>query len=385
MKIVHIYGHSYGGNFVITQLKELKQLGHELLVICPSSGPFSDTLKTLDIKVQFIDFQGSKITDIPKILKSIIQIRQLIKTFKPQVVHYHLIKAIIIGRLSCVFLKSVKKFSQLGGPLTLEMTFFRWLDLATAMIDDTIICSSYNIESIYAKYRVSRNKCEVLHYAFPLQPFLSTCKEEARNAIRQEFNINENKNVIGMVAYMYDSNFRQFKDVGLKGHEVLISSAPEIIAQHKDTVFLIVGQDIDGGNKYLNKLKQRVKEVNLEEYFIFTGFRKDIPNVISAMDIVAVPSLSENCGGAVEPLMMKVPVVASNIGGLTDIVIEGKTGWLAEAANTNSLSDALNKALSTPQTSRNEMGEQGHQLVSGLFDPAVNGIKLVNIYASSFK
>lgn len=380
MKIIHIYGHSYGGNFVITQLKELKKQQHDLLVICPSSGPFSDTLKELSIDVEFIDFQGAKISDIPKVLSSVWKIRKTIKAFQAKVVHYHLIKAIIVGRLSCAFLKSVKTFSQLGGPLTLEMKVFRRLDLATAMFDDKIICSSYNIRDIYAKYRVSRHKCEVLHYAFPLDPFLSINKKEARKIIRTEFNIEESANVIGMVAYLYDSNFRQFKNVGLKGHETLIAAAKEIVNEQKNTIFLIVGQDIDGGDKYLKKLKLLVAQTGLEANFIFTGFRKDIPQLISAMDIVAVPSLSENCGGAVEPLLMKVPVVASKIGGLTDIVIENQTGWLCAPADTASLNSSLQLALNTPEPKRNDMGEQGHKLVSELFNPEVNGGKLLAIY-----
>jgi glycosyltransferase involved in cell wall biosynthesis len=98
------------------------------------------------------------------------------------------------------------------------------------------------------------------------------------------------------------------------------------------------------------------------------------------MDIVAVPSLSENCGGAVEPLLMKVPVVASKIGGLTDIVIENQTGWLCAPADTASLNSSLQLALNTPEPKRNDMGELGHKLVSELFNPEVNGEKLLAIY-----
>ena len=382
MKIVHIYGHSYGGNFVITQLKELQKQGHDLLVICPSAGPFSENLDKLNIPVEFINFQGAKISDIPRVMRSIFTIRKTIKTFGADIVHYHLIKAIIVGRLASIGLKA-KRFAELGGPLTLEMRFFRWLDISTAWIDDTIICSSYAIRDIYSRYAITKNKCQVLHYAFPVSPFLSVDKEQARERVRKTYNIDDKQKVVGMVSYLYESNFRQFKDVGLKGHETLVEAAKTIIQQEKNVHFLIVGQDIDGGDKYLKRLQQHVASLELTPYFTFTGFQKNVPEMLAAMDIAAVPSLSENCGGAVEPLLMNIPVVASNVGGLTDIVIENETGWLAEPANSESLANAITQALATPAETRDVMGNKGRELVYSLFEPEANGKRLVDIYQSS--
>lgn len=382
MKILHIYGHSYGGNFVITQLKELVAQGHDVYVICPAKGKFTEIAEQVGVSVIVSDFQGAKLADLFKIAKSILFIRKVIKTLNIDVVHYHLIKAILVGRIACLGLSKITKISELGGPLTLEMRRFRWLDIATAFIDDYIICSSYAIERIYQQYKVTRNKLKVLHYAFPLTPFLSVDKSASRTQVRNEFSIDEQNIVIGMVAYLYASNFRQFKNVGLKGHETLIDAAADLVKTHPNLTFLIVGQDIDGGTKYLQALQNRVANLGLESHFIFAGYRSDVANMISAMDIVAVPSLSENCGGAVEPLMMSVPVVASNVGGLTDIVIENETGWLCEPANTQSLASSLKSAIDAGNIKRKDMGENGKRLVSSLFDPVINGKKLAQIYQS---
>lgn len=380
MKVLHLYGHTYGGNFVITQLREFVQLGFDVTVICTGQGEFARLATSVGAKVIFSDFQGSRLKDIPKIFRSIFSIRKYIKKEKPDAVHYHLIKAIIVGRLACMFLKGVKTVSQLGGPLTLEVAYFRWLDLLTSFVDDDIICSSNRIQEIYGKYCITRNKCSIVHYAFPLGPFLEVDKVANRRSVCNEFGLPSDSRVIGMVAYMYKSNLPQFRKVGIKGHEVLLSAAVDIIKCYPSVKFLIVGQDIDGGVEYFNELVDMTVSLGIRDSFIFTGFRKDIPRLISAMDIVVVPSLSENCGGAVEPLLMGVPVVASDVGGLPDVVIEGKTGWLSTPGDPGSLAAALKNALGSTNNQLAALGENGTELVVRLFDPYTNAKKIEKIY-----
>lgn len=385
MKIIHIYGHTYGGNFVVTQLKELKKQGHDLLVICTGEGSFSNQVINLGIKVVFIDFQGSRINDVFKIVKSIFTIRKVIRNYSPDVVHYHLIKAILVSRLSLFFSGVKVKVSELGGPLTLETKVFKFLDLSTSWVDTDVICSSEKIKEIYSNYFWIKSKCSLLHYAFPTSPFTNCNKMNSRALIRERYGLGSDTFLVGMVAHMYKSNLKQFNTIGIKGHEVLLSAISKVKLDSKNIHFLIAGQDIDGGIEYLNELKALAESLELQDLVTFTGHVQDVPEVIASLDLAVVPSLSENCGGAVEPLLMGVPVIASNVGGLPDVVIPDRTGWLVTAKSEFELANAINYACNLTKEELGSLGEHGRELVLSLFEPEKNADKLLKIYSNRLK
>ena len=82
----------------------------------------------------------------------------------------------------------------------------------------------------------------------------------------------------------------------------------------------------EGGRQYLAKMQSLVRDLGLDDRVTFTGFRSDVPEVLKALDVALQASLSENLGGTIEGLLMETPMVASRVGGLTDSVIDGKTG-----------------------------------------------------------
>lgn len=378
MNLVHIYGHTYGGNFVVTQIRELVSLGHNVIVICPGPGGFAKNIEALGVEVIYVDFQGAKVSDIFKILKSVNKIRSIIYNHNADVVHYHLIKAIIVGRLSVVFSKVKVRVSELGGPLTLEHGFFKWIDLLTSWIDSDIICSSKSILRIYSEHSWLKNKLSLLHYAFPTLPFTVCDKYNNRKKIREELNIANDVFVIGMVSHMYKSAFRRFSDVGIKGHEVLISAAK--LLDNKNIKIVVVGQDVDGGHVYFDELVKLTKESNINNVFVFTGHKNNVAEMLSAFDISVVPSLSENCGGAVEPLLLCIPVIASNVGGLPDVVIPNFSGWLVPAKNEVCLANAINEAINSSKKDLDNMGKNGRDIVLRYFEPVENIKKLEAIY-----
>src|SRR4029077_16859876 len=76
----------------------------------------------------------------------------------------------------------------------------------------------------------------------------------------------------------------------------------------------------------------------------FTGHRTDIPAVYADLDVAVHPSLSENCGAAVESLAPSCPTVRTAVGGLPDVVVDGETGWLVPPHAPERLADAIGEA-----------------------------------------
>lgn len=370
MRIMHIYGHTWGGAFVVTQLVQLQQCGHDVVVVCPGPGPFANACTQHGIPVLFSAFHGSRLRDVGRILGATAQIIRTIRKFRPDILHYHLIKATLVGRFSGWLARVPGRFSQLGGPLTLETAKFRWLDLMTVFLDTRVICPSLAVKSIYDRYPHTRHKTSLLYYGFQQSAFVDACEGSARADSRREFGFVDGQLVVGMVAYMYGTGLSQFRHVSIKGHETLIAAAVEVVGRFPDVRFLVVGEDPDGSRINLERLRALAETHGMAENFIFTGFRSDIPKLIAAMDVVVVPSLSENCGGAVEPFAAGVPVVASETGGLPELVRPGSTGALFRPAHPEDLAERLKAILELPELERRRLGHNGQILVSTLFDPA---------------
>ncbi len=381
MKVLFVYGHDWGGTFVLTQAEALQHAGAQVAIICTGEGPFAAACRERGLQVHISPFQGSSMRDVPRILRSMADIVRYIRGFRPDVLHYHLIKAIIVGRI-CGWLTRVPlRFSQLGGPLTLEVAPFRWLDLATAMFDTRILCPSLAVRRLYRRYRITRGKVALLYYGFDQRRFVAAGAAQDRRKGRQALGLEADDLVISLVAYMYGSGFQRFHEVSLKGHETLIASASAILARHPRAKFLIVGEDPDGSRVNFVRLKECVDDLGLSGSFIFTGYRKDVPELIALADVAVVPSLSENCGGAVEPFAVGIPVVASDTGGLSELVLPGVTGFRFRPGDSADFTRALDEALAAPAEERQRLGRNGQLLVAGLFDPQACCEAQLSIYS----
>jgi glycosyltransferase involved in cell wall biosynthesis len=97
------------------------------------------------------------------------------------------------------------------------------------------------------------------------------------------------------------------------------------------------------------------------------------------LDLAVVPSHSENCGGAIEPLLSCVPVVATNVGGLPDLVQNGKTGWLVPPRNPEELAHAILEALQNPAEGRRR-AKEGQKLARSMFEVKTTGREVAAMY-----
>jgi glycosyltransferase involved in cell wall biosynthesis len=250
--------------------------------------------------------------------------------------------------------------------MPLETSVGRFLEMSTVWMDRAIIASSTATRRIYERYWHTRGKCRLIHYGLPLGRFDPTLDG---SAIRQEFHIGEKEQVVALIAYIEPPpKHPRFGGISNKGHEIFIQAAREIRRSRQQVKFLIVGDYLypDRSEDFKRYLQNMVHQADLDEHIIFTGYRSDVPQIIAMTDIVVVPSQSENMGGAVEPLLMEKPVVASNVGGLPDVVIDGKTGFLVPPRDPKALADAVLRLLALPSATRREMGRRGRKIMQSL-------------------
>jgi glycosyltransferase involved in cell wall biosynthesis len=165
-----------------------------------------------------------------------------------------------------------------------------------------------------------------------------------------------------------------------KGQALLIQALSLLHADLPEIKLLIVGQDYPLGNNHTNELKALAAELGVGENIVFTGLRRDVPRLIAAADIMALPSFEEPFGLVyAEAMAMKRPVVAFDNGGTPEVVDHEKSGLLSPQDDVRALAANLRRLVTDP-TLRTRMGEYGRQQVESRFVPERLAKDVARIY-----
>ena len=167
-------------------------------------------------------------------------------------------------------------------------------------------------------------------------------------SVRRELGLNTAP-VVGLVA-----NIR-----GSKGHNVFLEAARGVLSAQPGARFLIVGDGIG-----FDDVKRRVGALGLEHAVQMTGFRRDIPEVMAALDVLVLPSIRSEAASQVIPQALAVgtPVVATTVGGSGELVRDGETGRLVPPGDAPALAAAILAALADPTRARAQ-ARRGQALV----------------------
>src|SRR5438067_12429705 len=146
---------------------------------------------------------------------------------------------------------------------------------------------------------------------------------------------------------------------GSKGHAYFLEAARSVLAQRSDARFLIVGDGIG-----FDDVRRRVKEMGLESHVVRTGFRRDVPQVMAALDVLVLPSVKSEAVSQVIPQALAVgtPVVGTTVGGTPELVRDGETGRLVPPADAAALAAAILDLLRDPAHART-LAQRGQALV----------------------
>lgn len=137
-------------------------------------------------------------------------------------------------------------------------------------------------------------------------------------------------------------------DVTIKGFDVLADAVESLVKKTTPPLFIVnvVGLNSVRSAKFLDIVRSK----NLESYFVSMGIRNDIDMILSATDIYLQPSRTEAISLTImEALHHGLPVVASNVGGISEVVLDGQNGTLVEACDAEGLSIAISDLLQSPE------------------------------------
>jgi glycosyltransferase involved in cell wall biosynthesis len=184
-------------------------------------------------------------------------------------------------------------------------------------------------------------------------------EEETRLSVRREFGIPEGVAVVGMVARVTPA----------KDYATLIKAAAKVVAANPRVRFLIVG---DYSQSALNRehyaaVKGLLAARDLTQYFIFTGHREDAGRLVSAMDISVLSTHTEGLPLVLLEAMARAkPVIATAVGGVSEVVEHGRTGLLHGHQDDAALAEQITALLTDPARA-SSLGEDGRRFVAAHF------------------
>ncbi len=195
--------------------------------------------------------------------------------------------------------------------------------------------------------------------------------------IRASLGIPNGAPVLGIVARLFRS----------KGHTELLRATAVVKREFPDVRVLVVGIDDPranpGGGSHKAELEVLIRELGIEENVIFTGFRTDVPQLMGAMDIYAMPSYHEPLGVVyLEAMALRKPVVALRSGGVPEVVVDGETGFLTPPGDVPALTEALLALLRDPAL-RQRFGAAGRRRLETELTPQRMCDEMVEIYSAT--
>ena len=302
-------------------------------------GELINKLKQKNIKYYIIPHLKRAISPINDLL-SLIEIIKLIKKIKPDIIHLNSSKISILGSIASIFSKSKIIYTAHGWVFNEPMPkwkklFYKYSEKFTALFKNKIICVSEFDRQIAIKEKIcSPKKLITIHNGIKQINFLS--KQEARQKLFK--NNQDSKLIIGTIANLYKT----------KGLEYLIQSIKILTSNFQFPIITI----IIGEGKERKNLQNLINQLNLKNSIFLFGKINNASELLKAFDIYICSSIKEGLSYTlIEAMQAELPIVATNVGGNSELIENNKTGILIKPQNQQELTNAINyliknKALS---------------------------------------
>ncbi|MFC1839740.1 glycosyltransferase family 4 protein [Thermodesulfobacteriota bacterium] len=351
-------------------MKGIKNNSASMALACAPGGPLLDLVHDEGMEVITFPDMVQPIAPI-KDIAATINLYRYLKKNRYHIVHTHNSKAGFIGRLSAklagvpVIIHTVHGFAfHDQEPLWRRMLFRNLERIASKWCDKMIFISGPLIDWALREKITSAGNIVKIYSGIDPDLFQPVSDEEKKQA-RIKWGINPGDPVAGIVSKLWDG----------KGHKVLIKAFKELLKDLDKAKLLIVGEG------YLeDELRSCAEELGISDSVVFTGFKSNVSEVMACFDISVLPSFFEGMGRVLlEAMAMKIPVVASNVGGIPDLVKNNRNGILVTPGNVSELAKSMKKLLTNPKLLIS-MGEYGHQRVTETFSARSMSEKILNVY-----
>ena len=323
-----------GGEQQLVYLVEgLRDRGHNNFVACQPNSILAEKLSSRGVTVITLPMRGE--WDI----FAAVRLAKIIRRHNIQIIHLHTAHAHTLGSLAAKVTPGCKVI------VSRRVDFHIHSSVKYKLGIDRIIAVSEGIKSVLVKDGVPTGKISVIYDGVDLSKFNNL---RSADYLYREFALKKGAPIIGIVAALAPH----------KHHQNFLAAAKIVKGEFPAARFLIVGE-----GELKKELKELCRKLELYNEVIFCGFREDIPELVSIFDIFVLSSYLEGMGSSLlEAMALAKPIVATNTGGIPEVVKHGLNGLLVPPRDSEALAKAIIDLLKDEEK-RKEMGLEGRDMV----------------------
>ena len=327
----------------LSMAKLLDKSKFELKIICTNAvGDFPEEFKKHNIEIieigdlkSFLDIKQHK-----KVIK-------VINDFKPHIIHGAVFEGVTMAAINGFYKRvPIIILEETSDPVNRRWKGNLLMKLFCSISNKVIGVSPSATNYLENKISVAKNKVVLINNGVVIPEIVS---EEIKSQLKQKHTILSDDIVIGSVGRMSSDAHKRFSD--------LINAVAILIKKNNKIKLILVG---DGPEK--SNYEKLVKELDIQNNVIFAGYQNNIGNYYSIFDIFSLTSAYEAFGLVLaEAMLHKLPVVATNVGGMKHVVVPNETGFLIDKFDVNSISNSIEK-LVLDENLRIKFGNNGYQV-----------------------
>ncbi len=340
-RVLHVIRPAEGGmkGHLASLAAGLREKGYDIEVACPGDTALARELKEAGFTVHPVNLVGplSPAND----MVCVWQLRGIIRRGSYHIVHFHGSKAGLVGRIAAVLagfpntVLTVHNFIVYEEVPAVKKVLYRCGERVLSRFTSKIITVSEALKNdLIQNYKINSQKIISIYNGIDTSKYL---RDMDRTAARTKFGIKPDTAVVGTVARMAPQ----------KGLNFLIEAIPLINAKicqmdkPRNVTYIIAG---DGPLR--PELESQAARLGVDDTVIFPGFVEEIRELFACLDIFVIPSIAEGLSiTTIEAMAAGLPVIASQVGGLPELVKDGETGFLVEPRNPEKLAEAVLRLL----------------------------------------
>ena len=342
MHVLHLETgrHLYGGALQVLYLMDgLKDHGCQSTLVCPVGSAISQAATKAAQAIHEVPMAGEL---DPRL---VLRLLRIIGKARPNIVHVHSRRgADLWGGMAAQATRTKAILTR-----RVDNPERHWIVAAKCRLYERVITISEAIREIMLAEGVPPAKVVCVRSALDTQRYERPCE---RTWFLREFNLEKPQRPVGIVAQL----------IPRKGHQFLIEAAPAILKGFPDARFLFFGQGpLEGA------LKDLCRRRGLESHVRFAGFRRDLERILPCLELLVHPATMEGLGlSLLQAAAAGVPIVASRVGGIPEIVDDGVNGYLFDVGDTDAFIDRVLTLLGKPSQAA-DYGRNGQRKVLSEF------------------
>ena len=366
-KIIHIITRMDMGGSAQNTLQTCIGLAHKYntILVC---GPTHESemsaaeRKQVYKQVEEAKGRGIRFVIVPSLIRAIQPIAdvtalhtiyRLLKYEKPEIVHTHTSKAGLLGRWGAKIagvphVVHTPHGHVFHGHFSGLLSYaFRILEKITSLITEKIIALTNGERKDYLRYAVAKEKqLDTIHSGVDIQRFMNNVQNDGAEKTKDGLGLDKGTIVVGTVGWL----------LPIKGPMHLFNALKLVWQKFPNVNLVYVGQGEEG-----TRIRHEADRLGFTNRIHFLGWRDDVENLLPLLNIFVLPSLNEGMGRViVEAMAAGLPVVASDTGGIPDLVVHGKTGFLFPPGDERALADSIVRLIEDPDLAK-RMGDAGRE------------------------